>query len=358
MAVMWPGAEVATQAVESADHDVTISGEVQLPETQMDSASAQIQEAHNDSASAQAPEKVVGTIYNKAVIEGKDGWLFYALDNAVADYQGTNLMSEAQMNRYLERMQELQNICTAQGKQLCFLIPPNKEQVYAEYMPDYPVKNAYKRVPRFVDYVSANSEIRIVYPLQEMTAAKFYCDTYLKHDTHWSNCGAFIGMQSVYQLLDLPTTPLYMQARSEMPSVGGDLIVLGKLNVEEYSDNYDYIINYKPEIECTSPQDFRFNEMIYFSQSTSENKSRIVVIGDSFCMKMTPFLMKDFSDVLVVHRSWLQDPDVLQAIRDADIIVIESLERMIYSLPGTSTLVRDILQTAPEQASRTSSEVE
>ena len=42
-----------------------------------------------------------------AVIEGKDKWLFFALDGSIADFQGKNHLSQQQMERYLTSMQEL-----------------------------------------------------------------------------------------------------------------------------------------------------------------------------------------------------------------------------------------------------------
>jgi len=285
-----------------------------------------------------------GTLYNDAVLEGKDGWLFWVRDNAIADFQGINPMSVPQMDQYVKRMEELQLVCEAQGKQLYYLIPPNKEQVYSEYMPDYPVQDLHKRAHRLADYVKANSEVKISYPLLELSQAKFYCNTYLKHDSHWSNCGAFIGSQVLYEMMGLPVTPLYLQARAETPMEGGDLLIFGRLNPAEYEDgNFDYIINYKPEVECISPQDGDFSQQIYYSESSSENPQKIVVIGDSYCMKMTPFLMKDFAECLVLHKNHLKDPFVVQKLQDADVIVIEALERMTYSLLKTSSDVKGIL---------------
>ncbi len=289
----------------------------------------------------QAKEPV---IHNQTVIEGREKWLFYALDSSIADYQGTNLMSENKMRRYLLKLNELHLLCEEKGKRVYYLIPPNKEQVYPEYMPDYPVQETYKRLPRLVDYIRANSGVRISYPLHELSVEKGICRTYLRNDTHWTNCGAYVGAQTLYQMMGLPLSPLIGQARSEIPVPDGDLIHLGRLPKEEYEGDFDYIVNYKPEILCVSPQESRFNELVYMSASTSENLCRAVVIGDSYALKMTPFLMKDFSHLMVVHRNLVHEPLVEQTIREADVIVIETLERLSHTLPATTEEVKMILQ--------------
>ena len=96
-----------------------------------------------------------GTIF------GRDDWMFCNYDNSIAYYCGSNLMSEQQMKDKLSLMQKLQNICDSRGVQLQFMIAPNKEQVYSEYMPTYTIENNYKRVPEFIDYVKRNSSVKI-----------------------------------------------------------------------------------------------------------------------------------------------------------------------------------------------------
>lgn len=122
-----------------------------------------------------------GTIF------GRDDWMFCNYDNSIAYYCGSNLMSEQQMKDKLSLMQKLQNICDSRGVQLQFMIAPNKEQVYSEYMPTYTIENSYKRVPEFIDYVKRNSSVKIIYPIDELRAAKSTMSTYYKYDTHWNH---------------------------------------------------------------------------------------------------------------------------------------------------------------------------
>lgn len=286
-----------------------------------------------------------------AVIEGKDKWLFFALDGSIADFQGKNHLSQQQMERYLTSMQELTLTGAVQGKEVYYLIPPNKEQVFGEFMPEeYPVLDTYKRLPRLVDYIRSNSDVKVIYPLLDLQLTNTYCRTYMKNDTHWSSGGAFVGMQALYQEMGMETTPLYMCARTEVDFPYGDLISMGNLRSEDYTGDFNYIINYKPEIECVSPQKSEFTSMIYWVTSSSDNPEKIVVIGDSFCMRMTPFLMKDFSECLVLHRNYIEDPFVKDFIRRADIIIVEAVERLSGRIPGCADRVKEILLSTAVEA--------
>ena len=61
-------------------------------------------------------------------------------------------------------------------------------------------------------YVKENSDINIIYPINELKAAKKYWQIYYKYDTHWNNMGAFVGVQSLYKALDIPmTNPLNVE---------------------------------------------------------------------------------------------------------------------------------------------------
>ena len=77
--------------------------------------------------------------------------------------------------------------------------------MYAEHMPSVVVENTYKRTEAFVDYIKENTNITIVFPQDELKAAKPYWRVYYKYDTHWNKAGAFIGTQALYKELGILT---------------------------------------------------------------------------------------------------------------------------------------------------------
>ena len=281
-----------------------------------------------------------GTIF------GRDNWMFCNYDNSIAYYCGSNLMSEQQMKDKLSLMQKLQNICDSRGVQLQFMIAPNKEQVYSEYMPTYTIENSYKRVPGFIDYVKRNSAVKIIYPIDELCAAKSTMSTYYKYDTHWNHYGSFIATQALYKEMGLDYVSPDSVNYSEESCIWG-LVITAGLSWKDYERDYDHIPDYKPEIELFNTDgeiDHIHTEKsaVYRTDSTASNQSRFVMVGDSFRLYMMPYLERDFSHVSIAHRDNIHD--IEDDIRQADILVVECVERLDDSLNGTILQLIDILE--------------
>ena len=66
------------------------------------------------------------------------------------------------------------------------------------------------------------------------------------------------------------------------------------------------------------------------------------MIGDSFRLYMMPYLERDFSHISIAHRDNVQD--LAEDIREADILVIECVERLDDSLNGTLIQIINILE--------------
>ncbi len=263
--------------------------------------------------------------------EGKHNWLFYNGENSLAYYQGTNIMDETQLNRYTSTLVKLKNICDEKGIQLQYMIMPNKEQVYSEFMPDMNVQSESKRVEELVKYVKANSGIKIIYPINELKEAKPYWQLYKKHDTHWNSAGAFIATQELYKALGLKTTDLMTVKVTEKTVSGGDLINLGGLSSEVYKEDITYKISYKSKVELTYESGEKKGAGIRISESTATNKCNFVMVGDSFRTAMIPFLEKDFSRCIITHKNNIDATVVKQAIREADVLVVATIERQDQS---------------------------
>ena len=202
---------------------------------------------------------------------------------------------------------------------------PTKEQVYPEYLPSYTIENTYKRVPRFVDYVKNNSDIKIIYPLEELHVSKKYWQVYYKHDTHWNDAGAFIGSQLILKNLGKPTTLLTDLSITKAQRSVGDLITLGNLDSNLYSDDTDYIIEYKPEINTILTEGSEFG--IYKIKTDSQNAEKLVVIGDSFRIHLSHFLYKDFAESTFSHRDFLNEESIKNDIKNTNILVVSANER-------------------------------
>lgn len=261
----------------------------------------------------------------EGVILGRFNWLFYSGNNSISYYRGTNILDEETMKEYLGLMERLQELCDEKGIRLQFMVVPNREQVYPEYMPSYEVETDYKRVERFVDYVRENSDIGIIYPLKELKEAELYWRTCYQYDTHWNYLGAYVGTQALYEALGMAVTSPHDVDITPYESNVRGLIAMGGLDDAGYPAENDYYINYKPEVTVTYTKGDKMAAGVYYADSDSDNNQNFVFLGDSFRCFMTDYLIKDFSHCVIAHRDYAEG--LKESIQNADVLVISAGER-------------------------------
>ena len=289
---------------------------------------------------------------NERVYEGKYNWLFYRGDNSEAYFKGTNLMTDAELQDYVNTMNTLKALCDQKGIQLQICIWPNKEQVYPEYTGITPVTQN-KRIDRLVSYVTKNSDIKIIYPLAELKAANQYFDTYLKYDTHWNNAGGFVGYQAMMKSLGLETFDPYNIEMYEVgygatgtdqdPYFNTAADLKGMAGVS-YSDISGYAIKYRPEVKVK----FEYGangagDTRHTTAANAPNDLNFVMLADSYRVMQLSYLEKDFTDCFLTHRSHVNDADVKEAIKNSDILVIAAVERLEGDILTTAKRIINIL---------------
>ena len=298
---------------------------------------------------ANITEKKIDTSYfapqiagptDRGAILGRHNWLFYTGNNSIAYYQGTNIMTAAEMDEWITVMNELQAVCDKKGIQLAFMSMPNREIVYAEHMPTYTVSTP-RHSEVLKDYIESKTDLTYVYPLEEMKAFKPYFQVCFKHDTHWNPAGAFIGTQTLYRELGLSNTSLLdVKVTTSMNKTGG-LFGIGGLNKNDYPDDYIYNIHYRTDLTPQTVYSVE-KDIIITECADATNNKNMVFFGDSFRSAMIPFLQKDFTRCTVIHRDLLYvsqdipissyDPNLVREVRDADILVVSSVERIDYNI--------------------------
>lgn len=294
-------------------------------------------------------QKLIDTTYfppniiNQQAVEGRRNWLFYAGNNSPAYYRGQLLLENETLADYANRVATLQSLCDEKGIRLQLMILPNKEQVYSEYMPSYTINDTYKRVPRLVDYIRENTGVEILYPINELQTGKLYWQTYYKYDTHWTYAGAFIGTQLLYQALGLPTTSLDDFEYDLTYRNGGDLVLLAALNPDNYPNDPVYTPLYKQEVNLLETTGLRDGEGTFTAKTDSANECDFVLIGDSYRLQMLPFLERDFSNVTLTHRNNISSEKIKTAVLDADILVLEAVERYDTRLMNNVNTLIEIL---------------
>ena len=146
------------------------------------------------------------------VTVGKENWLFYTVsedgEDALADYQRTNLYTADEKTALADAITSVNEKMKERGIRFVMFEAPNKESVYAEYMPDsVRVYGSESRLDAALPELAAQG--LPVYDMKpELLKEADTYQLYYKYDTHWNQIGSFIGSQQIAQTLLGTSTPL------------------------------------------------------------------------------------------------------------------------------------------------------
>ena len=224
-----------------------------------------------------------------------------------------------------------------QGKEFVIFIAPNKERVYSEYMPYYfgqPSENY--RALQVYQYLKENTDIRIVYPYDELMQAKKDVDVniYYKTDTHWNYVGAYVGARALNRELgiDMPSLTSEEITISKGKNTSGDLAQMLSLKKQlEYSDYQYSVSGYNTHNMETLDSNY-YEAFIY--HSTDADPRKLYVIRDSFSTALAPYVGSQFNDSYFRHRNTYSYDNLVE--QNPDIVVYEVVERNVAVLMGFS----------------------
>lgn len=221
-------------------------------------------------------------IESDQVLAGKGGWLFYkrADDGTpLQDYQGTSAFSEKTMEKIKNQLLAQRDTFAAKGIRYVVMIVPNKEIMYSEFMPSTVYRTSeITRCDKLYEYLVQNTNLEVVYPKQELYAAKEMNQIYYKYDTHWNRLGSFVGVQSVLkQLYGNYQTLADVEIIEENMNTSGDLAALIGMT-DKYCDDSYYSIN---------------RDSYDVGQKVED---RLLVVGDSFSTLMMDDLKYYFQE--------------------------------------------------------------
>lgn len=261
------------------------------------------------------------TSFNTDVIKGKDGWLFYNLKtdgDPIACYKGTNLFTEEELKTIAENLQISADNIEKEGREFVVFLPPNKERMYSEYMPDYygePAENY--SVKALYDYLKENTTVNVIYPYEELMAYKESTtdptrDLYYKVDTHWRHYAAYIACYIILKNLNIEMTAPEDVSLYDVGFLHEDEDLARLLHMEKSMAEHIYKVS-KNTFVPENPVD-----------------KKLFVVGDSFYNYMYDIMYYQFTEC--ANEAMIQEKGVQAShIRDynADIVLLEVAERHV-----------------------------
>lgn len=269
------------------------------------------------------------------VIVGRDGWFFYnsvaseGSQDSIADFQGTNLYSIEELEEIKTNMVATRDKLADKGVEFILLISPNKEQIYADKMPDeYGSLTEYTRAQQVYDYLK--DDITIVYVADDLLQAKedypqyeFYCHL----DTHWNNLGAYVGTKALVKELGYDMPEIDQLTLEESTVSGMDLSSMMNLTRFLNKDvNYDITGYSENPVEVIEYED----STVYRYSTTGADQRKVMVVRDSFGTALAPFLASQFNETVFFHR-YYYDVSCFET-EQPDVVIYQTVERGLNEL--------------------------
>lgn len=266
---------------------------------------------------------------NPRVIVGQSDWLFLN-ENNIPYYRGINkIATGSEMKKHIESYVRLNEMCKTVGKDFVILICPEKEEIYPEYMPTMEIVDSIEVPIDVREYIKKYTDIKYLYPKEELIKYKKNYLVYKKYDSHWNTIGGYIAANELKKALGLDVIPLRDLKLKKEPALDADLAYYGNTSVDSLPMSFKYVFeNYKSN---HYPERIFANNPVTLDSYTTHCKQgfdkKVFVIGDSFRESMQEFIVKDFKELYYNTFTNAAEGFIIEEVKRADAIVITLVER-------------------------------
>lgn len=273
--------------------------------------------------------RLLGVSGEDSVILGKDGWLFF--EKTLADYTDTDPLSNRELFSAASNVALMEEYCNKNGKAFTFVITPNKNSLYGQYMPDYGVKATGSNAARLHSLLS---QMEVGY-VDLFAAFKNQPEQlYFAHDSHWNSKGAALGADLINQALGVESA-YFTGDFSYKVAHEGDLYSMVYPGVQdtELDGLYGGTLNYTFKGPSTQPD-------AIVLQTEGSGSGKLLCYRDSFGILLFPYLADSYGSA---KFSRLVNYDLTE---NADYVAIELVERnivyLIQNVPVMEAPVREL----------------
>ena len=288
---------------------------------------------------------LLGVSGESSVIAGKDGWLFFA--ETLDDYTGTNLMSSRELFSAASNVALMDEYCRTNGKEFTFIIAPNKNSLYGQFMPDYGVTAKTSNAKQFHDLLH---QLQVEY-VDLFTALGEIPETlYFAHDSHWNSKGAALGADLINRSFGVDSN--YFGADfSQSATHEGDLYAMVFPGAQDTERNpvYGGELNYTFTSKATQP-----DAIVLTTEGTGNGN--LLCYRDSFGILLYPYLADSYASTKF-SRSVSYD-----MTGSEDYVAVELVERnlnyLIQNVPVMPSPVRKLELPAAVSGTAEASKVE
>ena len=224
-----------------------------------------------------------GTSGEDRVLVGKDGWLFFG--ETLNDYTGLTDYSQRELFAMVQNIKLMADYCRENGKEFVFVIAPNKNSLYPEYMPNMGVQAEKTPGRQLLELLKEQGV-----PVADLYAAfdKQSQPLYYATDSHWNQAGAALGADVINAALGVQTE-WFSDSFTSAGSYTGDLFAMlyPAFPGREEDLAYQGKLDFRYTSNATKPDAITLT-------TESDKTGSLLVYRDSFGNLLHPYLAASY----------------------------------------------------------------
>ena len=287
---------------------------------------------------------VFGHSGTDSVILGKDGWLYFA--DTLVDYTGSDHLTDREIAAAARNLYLIQEYCETNAMEFQFVLAPNKNSLYPEYMPDFGARNENSNAQRLYEKLR---ELNVAYIDMHEAFREQDEILYFAHDSHWNSKGAALGADLVNFAFG-KESDYFSDAFAQSEPHDGDLYEMAYPTFRDPEQNpvYGGTLNFTYEGNATKPDSITLNTL-------GTGEGNLLAFRDSFGNLLHTYLADSFASSRFSRATAY---DLVQTEElETDYVLIELVERnisyLIRNLPVMPAPQRE--QKLPDKVSGTAS---
>ncbi|MCP5052805.1 MAG: hypothetical protein GY940_36895, partial [bacterium] len=280
------------------------------------------------------------------VVMGKEGWLFLGAKpnrpGTIDYYRRLTLLTQPGLESWKRMLEQRWKWLADRGIEYLFLIAPNKNTIYPEYMPDHirPVRQQ-SRMDQLMVYLKEHSSVPVLDLRGPLNDAKDDYPVYSRTDSHWNDYGAYVVSREIIKYIS--RFPAFRDAPRVVQSlglshfkietvdhVGGDMAGILSLHEEVMREDTVKMV-LKGGWTFSGGKLPRISQFVRqgYSEQNGVLLPNIVMVHDSFYKRLKPFISQQFSRVVYI---WDWDMNFYPAVIDREkpkLVIDEMAERFL-----------------------------
>jgi len=288
------------------------------------------------------------------VLIGKNNWLFYANDSLLQDFVGSDPFSPEELEIWRLNLENKRNWLEKKGIRYLFVVAPNKQTIYPEYLPDYLQKDhRNSRLKQLLAYLNKHSDISILDLSSTLIEEKKQHRIYHQTDTHWNDCGAYTAYRAIMDRVgqwfpEVPFTQNRIVKTESIVGKGGDLA--GMMHMADTIQEERLVLKVhptacSPKIEQDIADFWKTPDNLKKPFITKCDKAKLyaVIFRDSFFSAIVPFISEDFNQIVYLWKPY--DHAIMKELieqKKPQLVIEEMVERyLMFAQKRYGTVIAD-----------------